>query len=80
MAGFRRRLRRRSSRHILRAMTERPDKPLTVRVIRWEGLEGFGWGVDVDRGNGKHDAYPVGAQEAAEAEAKRIRSGHRLDA
>ena len=56
-------------------MTERRDKALIVRVIRWEGLEGFGWGVDVDHGDGKHEAYPVGAQEAAEAEAKRIRSG-----
>lgn len=44
----------------------------SVRVIRWEGI---GWGVDIDRGNGKHDAYPVGTQEAAEAEAQCIRSG-----
>jgi hypothetical protein len=56
-------------------MTERPDKPLTVRVIRWEGLAGFGWGVDIDHGDGKHDAYPVGPREAADAEAERIRSG-----
>jgi len=47
-------------------------KPLTVRVIRWDTL---GWAVDIDHGNGKHDAYPVGAQEAAEAEAQQIRSG-----
>jgi len=50
-------------------------RSVTVRVIRWEGLEGFGWGVDIDHGNGKHDAYPVGAQGATEAEAQRIRSG-----
>jgi hypothetical protein len=60
-------------------MAKRSDKRLTkraatVRVIRWEPL---GWGVDIDRGNGKHTAYPVGPQEAAEAEAKRIRSGGR---
>lgn len=47
-------------------------RPATVRVIRWER---FGWGVDFDYGNGKHDAYPVGAQKAAEAEARRIRIG-----
>jgi hypothetical protein len=61
-------------------MPERPDDtltkwPATVRVIRWEGLEGFGWAVDIDHGNGKHRAYPVGAQQAAEAEAQRVRSG-----
>jgi hypothetical protein len=43
-----------------------------VRVIRWEP---FGWGVDIDQSNGKHRAYAVGPQEAAEAEAERIRSG-----
>jgi hypothetical protein len=47
-------------------------RPASVRVIRWDGI---GWGVDIDHGDGKHDAYPVGAQEAAEAEAQRIRSG-----
>jgi hypothetical protein len=53
-------------------MAERPDKQLTVRVLPWEGV---GWGVDIDHGNGKHDAYPVGGQEAAEAEAQRVRLG-----
>ena len=57
-------------------MTEDSTKrPATVRVIRWEGLQGLGWGVDIGHGDGKHDAYPVGAQDAAEAEAQRIRSG-----
>jgi hypothetical protein len=60
-------------------MAKRSDKRLTkraaaVRVIRWNP---FGWGVDIDRGNGQHAAYPVGPQEAAEGEAKRILSGGR---
>ena len=53
-------------------MPEKINRPMTVRVLPWEG---GGWGVDIDCGDGKHNAYPVGAQEAAEAEAQRIRSG-----
>ena len=58
-------------------MPERPDntltkRPASVRVLPWEGI---GWGIDIDHGDGKHDAYPVGPREAAEAEAQRIRSG-----
>jgi hypothetical protein len=44
-------------------------------VIPWEESV---WGVDVDHGNGKHDLYPIGPQQTAEAEAERIRSGGRL--
>jgi hypothetical protein len=46
----------------------------TVRVIPWEG---FGWGIDIDYGNGRHKAYAVGSREAAEREAQRLRSGGR---
>ena len=56
-------------------MPKRLDKSLraaTARLIRWDG---FRFGVAVDHGDGKHRAYSVGAQEAAEAEAQRIRSG-----
>ena len=41
-------------------------------MVPWER---FGVGADVDHGDGKHDAYRVGPREAADAEAKRIRSG-----
>lgn len=60
-------------------MAKRPDKQLTKqparpRVVRWEG---FGWGVAFNRGNGKHDAYPVGSREEAETEAERLQFGAR---
>jgi hypothetical protein len=45
-----------------------------VRVISWEE---FGWGIDIDRGYGRHKAYAVGPREAADKEAQRIRSGGR---
>ena len=53
-------------------MSESAKRPARVRVIPWDTL---GWAVDIDQGDGKHRAYPVSAQEAAEAEAQRIRSG-----
>ena len=46
----------------------------TIRVISWKG---FGWGVDIEDRNGRHKAYAVGAREAAENEAERVRSGGR---
>jgi hypothetical protein len=56
-------------------MPEKIKRPATVRVIRWQGSKGFGWGVDIDQGNGKHRAYLVGPQEAAKAEAERTITG-----
>jgi hypothetical protein len=35
-------------------------RPATVRVIPWEADE---WGVAIDHGDGKHDAYPIGGGE-----------------
>lgn len=63
----------------LRVMRKRRHKQSTKRgrtvsVIAWEG---FGWGIDIDHGNGRHKAYPVGTREAAETEAERVRSGGR---
>jgi len=46
----------------------------TVHVIPWEG---FGWGIDIDHGNGRHKAYAVGSRAAAEKEAQRVNSGGR---
>lgn len=53
-----------------------PPLPM-VRVLPWEG---FDWGVDIDHCDGKRHAYAIRAQEAAEAEAQRIRSRDRADA
>ena len=55
-------------------MPEKINRPMTVRVLPWEGL---GWGVDVDHGNGKHDAYPVGAQEAGRSGSRAHTIGRR---
>jgi len=52
--------------------SEASKRPATVRVIPGEA---DAWGVAIDHGDGKHDAYPVGPREAAQAEAERIRSG-----
>jgi hypothetical protein len=50
-------------------------RPVTARVDRWQG---FGWGVALDDGDRRHDAYPVGPHEVAEAEATRcLRQGAR---
>lgn len=65
-SGRRERRRRRRKRGTKRART--------VRVISWEGV---GWGIEIDRGNGRHKAYAVGSREAAEKEVQRIRSGGR---
>jgi hypothetical protein len=47
-------------------------RPATAHVIPWEPDV---WGVAIDRGDGKHDAYMVGPREQAEAEARRVRAG-----
>lgn len=64
---------------MLNLMRKRRHKQLTkrgriVQVISWEG---FGWGVNIDHGNGRRKAYAVGSREAAQREAERIRSGGR---
>ena len=52
---------------------QRDKQTATARVVRWEGV---GWGVTFTHADGTHDAYPVGSsREAAEAEARRLRSG-----
>jgi hypothetical protein len=45
------------------------------RPTAGSGAQTSSGGVDIHHGDGKHDAYPAGDKEAAEAEAHRIRSG-----